>query len=115
MGGFGAWIAISRYPDKFAAAIPICGGGDPSAIGATTAKVWAFHGSADTVVPPRRSREMIQALRRAGADPRYIEYSGVGHNAWERAYREPELIGWLFAQRREPGKPSPVREQVVAK
>jgi dipeptidyl aminopeptidase/acylaminoacyl peptidase len=101
MGGFGVWIAISRYPDKFAAAIPICGGGDPSAIGETTAKVWAFHGAADTLVPPRRSREMIEALRRGGADPRYSEYPGVGHNAWQRAYHEPELVEWLFAQRRE--------------
>jgi poly(3-hydroxybutyrate) depolymerase len=101
MGGFGVWIAISRYPDKFAAAVPVCGGGDPTAIGETTAKVWAFHGAADTLVPPRRSREMIEALRRAGADPRYSEYPGVGHNAWQRAYREPELVEWLFAQHRE--------------
>jgi predicted peptidase len=112
MGGFGVWIAISRYPDIFAAALPICGGGDPGAIGATSAKVWAFHGAADTVVPARRSREMIEALRRAGADPRYSEYPGVGHNAWERAYREPELVEWLFAQHRVPSR---AREQAVAK
>ncbi len=103
MGGFGVWIAISRYPDKFAAALPICGGGDPSAVGETTAKVWAFHGAADTLVPVRRSREMIAALRRAGAEPRYSEYPGVGHNAWQRAYREPDLVEWLFSQRREAG------------
>jgi predicted peptidase len=104
MGGFGVWIAISRYPDKFAAALPICGGGDPTAVGGTAARVWAFHGTADTVVPPRRSREMIEALRRAGAAPRYSEYPAVGHNAWERAYREPELAEWLFSQRLEPSR-----------
>jgi predicted peptidase len=104
MGGFGVWIAISRYPGKFAAAIPICGGGDPTDVGDTTAKVWAFHGTADTAVPVRRSREMIEALRRAGANPRYSEYPGVGHNAWQRAYREPELVEWLFAQRHEPSR-----------
>jgi dienelactone hydrolase len=101
MGGFGTWIAISRYPEKFAAAIPICGGGDPSALSQTTTRVWAFHGSADRAVPPRRSREMIEALRKAGADPRYTEYKGVAHTAWAYAYQEPELIGWLFAQRKE--------------
>jgi predicted peptidase len=104
MGGFGAWIAISRYPDRFAAAVPVCGGGDPSAVGETKAKVWAFHGSADRDVPPQRSREMVEALRRTGADPRYTEYPGVGHNAWERAYQEPELLNWLFAQRHERGR-----------
>jgi predicted peptidase len=102
MGGFGVWSAISRYPHRFAAAIPICGGGDPTAVGETTAKVWAFHGAADRVVPPGRSREMVEALRRAGAEPRYTEYPGVGHNAWQRAYQEPDLADWLFAQRREP-------------
>jgi predicted esterase len=100
MGGFGTWIAISRYPDKFAAAIPICGGGDPSALALTTTKVWAFHGSADRAVPPRRSREMIEALRRVGAEPRYTEYPKVAHNAWVYAYQEPELAEWLFAQRK---------------
>jgi predicted peptidase len=106
MGGFGAWIAISRYPHRFAAAVPVCGGGDPTAIGETTAKVWAFHGGADRLVPPQRSREMIEALRRAGADPRYTEYPGVGHSAWERAYQEPDLLDWLFTQRREPDHPN---------
>ena len=102
MGGFGAWIAISRYPHRFAAAVPVCGGGDPTAVAETTARVWAFHGAADRVIPPRRSREMIEALRGVGSDPRYTEYPGVGHNAWERAYQDPDLIEWLFGQRRQP-------------
>jgi predicted peptidase len=106
MGGFGAWIAISRYPRLFAAAIPVCGGGDPLAVSGTTTKVWAFHGSADTVVPPRRSREMIEALKKAGASPRYTEFAGVGHNAWEHAYGEPGLADWLFSQQLESEPPA---------
>jgi predicted peptidase len=103
MGGFGTWIAISRYPDLFAAAIPICGGGDPTALDQTKTKVWAFHGTADRAVPPHRSREMVEALRRAGADPRYTEYPKVAHDAWVYAYQEPELASWLFTQRRQRG------------
>jgi predicted peptidase len=112
MGGFGAWSAVSRFPDKFAAAVPICGGGDPSMLENVTVPVWAFHGAADTLVPPRRSREMIEALRKAGAEPRYTEYPGIGHNSWELAYQEPDLAPWLFSQRRQqenqggqPGEP----------
>jgi predicted peptidase len=101
MGGFGAWSAITRYPEKFAAAIPICGGGDPSSVGNNRTAVWAFHGAADILVSPQRSREMIEAFRRAGAESRYTEYQDLEHNSWERAYQEPELADWLFSQRRE--------------
>ncbi len=98
MGGFGTWIAISRYPERFAAAIPVCGGGDVNAIAATRAAVWAFHGDADRIVPASRSRQMISALEKAGEKPRYTEYVGVGHDAWTRAFAEPELVDWLFSQ-----------------
>jgi len=98
MGGFGTWIAISRHPNRFAAAIPVCGGGDATAIAATRAAVWAFHGDADRVVPVNRSRQMISALKKAGKKPRYSEYVGVGHDAWTRAFAEPELVDWLFSQ-----------------
>ena len=100
MGGFGAWIGISRYPGLFAAATPMCGGGDPSHVGETEAAVWAFHGKLDRVVPVRRSREMVDALRKAGKNPRYNEYPKVGHEVWKRAFEEPELVEWLFKQRR---------------
>jgi predicted peptidase len=101
MGGFGAWSAITRYPEKFAAAVPICGGGDPSSVGRNQTAVWAFHGAADILVSPQRSREMIEAFRTAGAEPRYTEYQDLEHNSWERAYQEPELPDWLFSKRRE--------------
>jgi lysophospholipase L1-like esterase len=65
--------------------------------------VWAFHGQADTVVAPARSRAMIEALRRAGASPRYTEYPGVRHDSWTRTYRDPAVHAWLFAQRRASG------------
>lgn len=99
MGGFGTWDAIARYPNKFAAATPICGGGDEKT--AKTIKdipIWAFHGSADPVVPPDRSRNMINAIRADGGKPIYTEYKGVGHGSWFKAYKEPALLKWLFAQ-----------------
>ena len=60
--------------------------------------IWVFHGDADKVVPVRASREVVKALKRAGGNPRYTEYPQVGHFCWDRAYRDPELLAWLFAQ-----------------
>jgi predicted peptidase len=102
MGGFGTWDLITRRPTLFAAAVPVCGGGDVQAAPhLVSMPVWIFHGAKDTVVKTVRSRQMHEAIRQAGGKlVRYSEYPGVGHDAWTRAYQEPELLTWLFAQRR---------------
>jgi predicted peptidase len=62
--------------------------------------VWNFHGDADQTVPISLSRERIAARRKAGGHPLSTEYAGVDHNAWEWAFTEPQLLKWMFAQRR---------------
>ncbi|MBN2024991.1 MAG: prolyl oligopeptidase family serine peptidase [Pirellulales bacterium] len=101
MGGFATWNAAERYPERFAAIVPICGGGD-AAHAARLAKlpIWAFHGGADPVVPVAASRDMIRAVEKAGGKPKYTEYPGVGHDSWTSAFAEPELLPWLLKQRR---------------
>jgi len=101
MGGYATWDAITRYPDLFAAAVPICGGGD-AATAARAAKVpvWAFHSADDNVVKVKRTRDMIEGMRAAGGAPRYSEYTKLGHGSWGKAYGEADLLPWLFAQRR---------------
>ena len=101
MGGSGTWSAISARPDLFAAALPICGAGDPSSVDRLVElPIWAFHGAADRVVPVEKSRAMIEALRATGGHPRYTEYPGVGHDSWTRTYAADEVLDWLFRQRR---------------
>jgi predicted peptidase len=101
MGGFGAWVLIGSHPERFAVAVPVCGGGDESqANRMTDTPIWAFHGALDDVVPPSQSAVMVRAVEEAGGRPRFTLYPDVGHDSWERAYREPELLPWLFAQRR---------------
>jgi predicted peptidase len=102
MGGYATWDIISRRPDKFAAAIPICGGGNPSKAQAMTqTAIWAFHGDEDGMVSVAESRKMIEAVKVAGGRPRYTEYKGVGHNSWEKAFMEPDFLSWIFSQRRK--------------
>ncbi len=101
MGGYGTWDALARYPGRFAAAAPICGGGDPAhAKTMAGTPIWAFHGGKDGVVKPERSRAMIEAIKAAGGTPRYTEYPDAGHDSWSATYKNPEFFAWLFAQRR---------------
>jgi predicted peptidase len=101
LGGFGTWELLARRPRMFAAAVPICGRAD-----LTTAPlikhipVWAFHGDDDQSVSVEYTRAMVGAMRIFDASIIYTEYPGVGHNSWDRAYVEPNLFAWLFAQRR---------------
>lgn len=101
MGGFGVWDLLSRWPERFAAALSICGGADENAVAAARAvPVWAFHGARDPIVPVERSRTAIAALRAAGGTARYTEYPHVGHDSWTYAFAEPDLLPWLFSHRR---------------
>jgi len=102
-GGFGAWNFICKQPEMFAAAIPVSGGGDPSlAPKIVKVAVWAFHGARDKNVPVLNSRNMINAMKSAGGNPRYTEFPDEGHNIWNRVSTTPGLLDWLFAQHRDP-------------
>jgi predicted peptidase len=101
MGGFGTWAVISAHPEMFAAAIPLCGGGDETqAAQLTKIPIWAFHGAKDESVNVERSRSMIGAIRKAGGQPKYNEYPDEGHAVWTKAFNEPELLPWVFSQTR---------------
>ncbi len=108
MGGYGTWDALARRPDFFAAAIPICGGGDPkTAESIKRVPIHCFHGDQDKAVAVERSRDMIAALKEAGGAPLYTEYPGVGHDSWTQTYANDAVHAWLFAQRKSPIIPGP--------
>jgi len=115
MGGYGTWYLAGKYPGKFAAIVPICGGilvpdmarqqsADDNApyteaarkIGKTP--VWIFHGGDDPVVPVTESRRMNDAMKALGGEVHYTEYPGVGHNSWEKAYAETQLFTWIVSK-----------------
>lgn len=99
MGGFGTFDIITRRPDLFAAAVPVCGGWDPDkAKEIADVPMWIFHGTDDGAVETRLSRDMVNALHEAGANPGYTQYPEVGHFAWIAAYSDPMMMAWLFRQ-----------------
>lgn len=106
MGGVGSWAAAARYPDLFAAAVPICGAWPVDDVPKMVpVPVWAFHGEKDETVPVKFSRELTAALTKAGGTAKYTEYPGVGHGSWMQSYSQPELWDWMFAQRKTIAEP----------
>ena len=101
MGGMGTFELVRRKPSTFAAAFPICGGGNTS----TAKKLrktswWIFHGQKDNVVPPELSIEMAEALKKRKAEVKLTIYPEANHNSWDPAFAEKDLIPWLFSKER---------------
>jgi predicted peptidase len=102
LGGYGAWHLACTRPGMFAAAVPICGGGDPAlAKNLVNVPVWAFHGAKDMNVPVSGSRQMIEAIRNAGGDPKYTEYPEEAHDITRNVIETHELLDWMFERRRD--------------
>ena len=103
MGGMGTFESVYRYPELYAAALPICGGGDVNHYDKRVAKVpfWIFHGAADAVVDPQLSRNMVEKLKSLKADVKYTEYPGVNHNSWINAFAEKDYLSWMLLHKKK--------------
>lgn len=103
MGGFGTWALATAFPEYFAAIAPVCGGGDPqSAYRIKDIPCQVFHRKLDKAVPEQRSAEMVDALKKFGADVKYTVMPEDGHAAsWIYAYNEADLWSWLLSKRKE--------------
>lgn len=110
MGGYGSWAWAAAHPERFAAIVPICGGGDPISVWLAagprrehlaTLPIWVFHGARDPVVPLAESERMIDAYKRVSNNTAKLTvYPDAGHDSWTEAYNSQELWQWLFQQRR---------------
>lgn len=103
MGGMGTFEAVYRYPELFAAAMPICGGADVNAYDERVAKVpfRVFHGADDAVVSVDQSKKIVEKLKALNVSVEYIEYPGVNHNSWDNAFAEPDYLNWMFSRKRK--------------
>ena len=106
MGGFGTWALAIHTPERFAAIVPICGGGDTNwAKRIAHIPAWVFVGAKDTAVSVEVSQKMVDALKKKGGDPKFTIYPEAGHDAWTQTYANPEVYEWLLQQKRMPKKP----------
>jgi predicted peptidase len=102
MGGYGSWALGIAYPNKFAAIVPICGGGDEKKVAVLKdVPIWVFHGAKDSVVPLAQSEKMVNALKEAGGNVQFTIYPEADHDSWTATYDNPELYEWLLKQKRE--------------
>jgi predicted peptidase len=101
MGGFGTWALAAHSPERFAAIVPICGGGEPtSMVRLKRLPIWTFHGALDEIVPLARTQELVDALRKAGGNVKFTIYPELEHDSWTVTYENPDVWQWLLAQRR---------------
>lgn len=115
MGGFGSWMMTARYPNRFAAAVPICGGGNPDdAPQLKSVPFWVFHGGKDTGVPLKLSEEMVAAVTSAGGSAKLTVYPEAGHDSWTETYKNEAVYDWLLVQRRADPAPLPTVNPHVA-
>jgi predicted peptidase len=101
MGGYGAWALVEKFPNRFAAIAPVCGGGNPLTICEIgKLPVWVFHGAKDPVVPVKEAQQMVDALKNCGNDVKLTIYPEAGHDAWTETYNNQELYDWLLKQKK---------------
>lgn len=108
MGGYGTWRLVTKFPARFAAAAPICGG-MPWLVNPETAlstirhlPLWVFHGAKDMAVPVEQSRVLVDILKKIGGSIRYTEYPDLQHDSWTVTYNNPELYTWFSKHKRQP-------------
>ena len=102
MGGFGTWGSIVAKPELFAAAAPICGGGDPSRLALVKdMPIWVFHGAKDKVVPINRSQEMVDKLKELGSKVKFTVYPEATHDSWTVTYANPKLYEWFLSHQKK--------------
>lgn len=101
MGGYATWVYGAMHADRFAALMPVCGGGyTEDAAKLAGIPIWAFHGAKDEVVLPSESIKMVEAVREAGGNVQYTEFEDADHNSWDPAYADRKAVRWLFNQSR---------------
>ena len=101
-GGSACWEMAMRYPDVFAAVVPMASwGGDVSrAARLVNIPIWAFHNRDDDTPTPAEVRTTVTAVEKAGGNIHLTLVPAAGHNCWYAAFKVHDAMGWMLAQRR---------------
>ena len=102
MGGYGTWSILSKRPNLFAAAIPICGGGDTAnALKLKEIPIWTFHGEDDDVIPVTETIDMVEAINNINGNIKFTMYSNTKHDSWTQTYNNKNIYNWLLSHIRK--------------
>jgi predicted peptidase len=101
MGGSGTWSLVASNPEKFAAAMPLCGRGDLEACEKLAkTPTWIFIGAKDpSAATVQNCQDMAAALKKAGCDSKLTVYPDLPHDCWTVTYNNPEVYDWLLSHR----------------
>ena len=102
MGGTGTWMFAMARPNTFAAIMPVCGSGIYwNVANLLKTPIYMVHGDCDTCVPISNSVEMLTSINSRGGNAKLKICYGVGHDAWNYAYTDDDLLDWMLSQRLE--------------
>ncbi|OYD42967.1 carboxylesterase family protein [Sphingobacterium cellulitidis] len=99
MGGYGTMDVAGKYPERFAAAVAICGGGTVSyACNLTQVPLWIQHGSADRAVPASESKKIYNAIKKCNnkADATLTIIPGGTHGSVESLFHGEKIYDFMF-------------------
>ena len=103
-GGGATWSLTARYPEVFAAAVPLAGAKSYEAANKIADRyvgvaIWTFHGDKDATLDVNATRQMVRAIKAVGGNITYTEIAGGTHDIWAKAAHTDGLVDWIFAQK----------------
>ena len=103
LGGYGTLEVASKFPDKIAAGVAICGGGNvKDACRMAKVPIWIQHGDKDTAVPLQESQNVVTAIKKCESQSELIFtiIEGASHGSVEQLFHEDAMYDWLFSHTR---------------
>lgn len=105
MGGGGTFDLAKRYPDKFAALVPLCAW-DSDVTNLCSIRhipTWTFHGKQDAVVPVSETEEKVKKLRDCKGKIELTVLENEGHSI-QWLYEKQDLYNiydWMLKHKRK--------------
>lgn len=97
-GATGCWEMALRYPELFAAVVPMgSDGGDASRADLLHMPIWAYHCRYDK---PEGVQWIVSAIQSVNGNAYLTMLPWHEHGGWPGAFQEDDFVGWMMAQRR---------------
>ena len=101
-GGYGVWLLLLEYPEKFSAAAiaSISVPDSPYLAKLTSFPIWAFRNKSDSSASVSSNRQAMRIINGSGGYMKLTQFDLGGHAAWRPAMDEYNCFAWMIAQKR---------------